>query len=292
MANTEFDKYIAEEIAKYNGVAFPLKSSTLRRLLVRTVSCKKLHPNPDDEFSMPNIGPNYSIISDYEKKMLSTADLSYDKYFRNDPLIVERMYPDGYMLLNGHHRWAAAIRTKQEKIAVEIVNLPHVKDIEKMIDNGKNDRRVSFDLDEVVFASPQDTVEKGLSFPFNLFFKETLREGIPALFNFFTTNGYDIWVYTSKYYSMDHLSRLFNLYHVKVNGMVTGVARAEANLLQKQENFKNRIAEKYKYTLHIDRDSIVQIFGKGEDFNDYEINANNSNWSSEIMRIVSEIGNK
>ena len=33
---------------------------------VRSVSCSKLHPNPNDEFCDPEIGPNYSIISCYE----------------------------------------------------------------------------------------------------------------------------------------------------------------------------------------------------------------------------------
>ena len=293
MANTEFDKYIASEIAKYKGVSFPLKSSTLRRLLVRRAKPTILHPNPDDEFSMPEIGPNYKIISDYEHKLLHYDNgLSSDKYMDSDPLIVERMYPNGYMILNGHHRWAAAMKVHLNKIAISIVNLPHVKDIEKMIEDGKNSRRVSMDLDEVVFASEHDTdVEPGLSFPFSMWYKERLRAGIPALFNFFSANGYDIWVYTSKYYSMDHLTKLFKHYHVKVNGMVTGVARAEANLIQKQDNFKRLIAEKYKYTLSIDREAILQIFGRGDGFNEYDINPKNDNWSSEIMRITSEIIN-
>ena len=28
-----------------------------------------------------------------------------------EPLIVEKVHPEGYMLLNGHHRWAAALKT-------------------------------------------------------------------------------------------------------------------------------------------------------------------------------------
>ncbi|MBP3241914.1 MAG: ParB N-terminal domain-containing protein [Oribacterium sp.] len=33
-----------------------------------------------------------------------------------DPIIVEKMYPDGYMILNGHHRWAAATRLGLKKV--------------------------------------------------------------------------------------------------------------------------------------------------------------------------------
>ena len=28
-----------------------------------------------------------------------------------DPIVVEKVHPDGYMILNGHHRWAASMGT-------------------------------------------------------------------------------------------------------------------------------------------------------------------------------------
>ncbi|WP_026528371.1 ParB N-terminal domain-containing protein [Butyrivibrio sp. VCD2006] len=290
MTNEDIQKRVASDVAKYKGVAFPLKASTFLRLMKKRIKPKKLHPNPDDEFSMPNIGPNYKIISDYEYKIRNPQPIDdYDTHFKYDPIVVEKMYPDGYMILNGHHRWCAAMKSNLRYVCIEIVNLPHEQDIEKMIENGQNTRRVSLDLDEVVFAQSDDIPEKSLPFPVNAFFKERLRAGIPALFDYLTNNGFDIWVYTSKYYSMEHLTRLFNYYHVKVNGMITGTGRAEANLKQKQEHFKNRIAEKYKYTLSIDRDSIIQVFGKNDGFNEYELKLDDSNWSSEVMRITSEI---
>ena len=107
LGNSEFDNYIAEEIQKYNGVSMPLKTGILRRLLVTRVGCKRLHPNPNDEFSRPEIGPSYRIISDYEKKFLHYGCPSDFCVMGLDPIVVERMHPDGYMILNGHHRWAA-----------------------------------------------------------------------------------------------------------------------------------------------------------------------------------------
>ena len=289
MAGTELDKYIAAEIAKYKGVAFPLKSGPLRRALIKRTDCKKLHPNPADEFSMPEVGPNYSIISKYERQLIN-ADV--DKYFDHDPLIVERMYPDGYMILNGHHRWAAALRTKSPAIAINIVNLTQEEDIEKMIAKGKNDKRITLDLDEVVFATDEDDeidIEQGLRFPFDHFYKERLRTGIPALFNFFKLQGYDIWVYTSHYYSMEHLAGLFKRYHARVTGVVTGTARPGGSATkQVQENIKKLIAQKYRYTLHIDKNMVLQTYSGTGEFNEYEIKLQGSNWSGAIMKIVSE----
>ena len=38
-----------------------------------------------------------------------------------------------------------------------------------------------------------------LSFPFNNFYKERIKEGIPALFNYLMSKEYDIWLYGEDY---------------------------------------------------------------------------------------------
>ncbi len=180
---------------------------------------------------------------------------------------------------------------KLQKAPISIVDLTHEADIEKMLENGKNSRRITLDLDEVVFAKDGDTdLEKELPFPLNKKYKIRLRAGIPALFNFFTTHGYDIWVYTSKYYSMDHLTAMFKRYHVTVTGVVTGASRPKDPEKQhKMDEIKKLIAQKYRSTLHIDKNLVLQTFSGSSKFNEYEINSENSNWSNEIMRIIGEM---
>jgi len=78
-------------------------------MLVRRVKCSKLHPNLEDEFCDPNIGPSHRIISEYEKQYMDGDQRAGDYFhFCSEPVVVQKMYPDGYMILNGHHRWAAA----------------------------------------------------------------------------------------------------------------------------------------------------------------------------------------
>ena len=89
---TEFDKFIAEEIKKYEGHAFPVKSGLLTRLMVKKADCTKLHPNPDDEFSFPDVGPSYRIIGEYEQKIRNAEKHGQPPV--EEPLIVEKMYPD------------------------------------------------------------------------------------------------------------------------------------------------------------------------------------------------------
>ena len=93
---TEFTEFIAEEIKKYDGVRMPLKTSLIKRILIRWTRCRNLHPNPDDEFCFPDIGPSYSIISDYEKKMREEMSRGYSAWEGMDErLMVERMHPEG-----------------------------------------------------------------------------------------------------------------------------------------------------------------------------------------------------
>lgn len=283
----DLDKYIADEMAKYNGICFPLKSSMLLRLIKRREKCSNLHPNPVDEFCDPKIGPSYRIISEYEKKILEARKHPYgDMDEKSYPIIIEKMYPEGFIIVNGHHRWAASMRLQRRSIPVKVVNLTHENDIKKMLELSDKEKRVTLDLDEVVFGSSGDTdLEKGLPFPFNLEYKERLRSGIPALFNHLSKNGYDIWVYSANYYSMDYLKQLFKRYHVTVDGIVTGMAKKSK---EAKSRIDKLIAEKYKTTIHIDR-SLVLITNTGsKDFIEKEIVSDNDNWALKVKMIIDE----
>lgn len=45
-----FDKFIAEEVMKYKGISYPVKTGAVKRMLTRKASVFDLHPNPDDEW--------------------------------------------------------------------------------------------------------------------------------------------------------------------------------------------------------------------------------------------------
>ena len=287
--NTKLDTYISEDVNKYKGVAVPIKASLLNRLLIKKYPCKKLHVNPDDEFSMPKVGPSYRIISEYEKKFLDKARHNVFFYEGEEPIIVEKIHPDGYMILNGHHRWAAALRLGYSNIPVQIVNLTHESDIKRILSNSTHDKRVTMDLDEVVFFDPTNSdmrPEKEPAFPFNKMYKDRLRLGIPALFRFLEINGFDIWVYSSNYYSIDYIKSLFKKYHTNVTGIVTGTEKK--NNKAKRAKIDSAMNEKYKYTIHIDNSMVLQIFSKSKDFMDYEITGA-TDWSAKVIDTIREI---
>lgn len=293
-ANTRFQEFLAREVKKYKGIYVPVKAGLMKRACCRKISCKKLHPNPNDEFCLPQIGPNYEIISRYEHDLrIIKNDPQKARFIESsatEPLIIEKIRPDGYMILNGHHRWAAAVRIGVKRLPVRIVNLTLETDIKSMLQNSRHNKRVTMDLDEVVFSTgPDDQTEKALPFPFNRVYRERLRLGIPALFRFFNANGYDIWVYSAKYYSVDYIKEFFKLYHVHVTGIVTGTARKGPKDSIAREKLESQVNNKYPFTVHIDSGMVLWINSLTKDFKEYPLSSSAAGWSSEIMAIVGSV---
>ena len=291
--NSEFRQYLNNESIKYKESFFPIRVSWLERRFTKKVKCNKLHPNPYDEFSMPEIGPNWEIISGYAAEYRNVkGDFSVALFSKNPafvPLQVQKIHPDGYMILNGHHRWAAALRTGIQVLPVEVINLTPSSDIKKMLGKATRDKRVAMDLDEVILCMEDgDEAEKELRFPFNRLYPQKLRKGIPALFYCLNNLGYDIWIYSAKYYSMDQIQHLFRHYHAKVAGIVTGTGRKGPQSYDIKENLKKLLSQKYKVTIHIDRHTVQRIdkeLGKIE-----EINIGSSmSWSGEVIEIMKKV---
>ena len=288
---TEFQQFLEREVSKYKGVYVPVNAGMLRRLLVKKLPLNKMHPNPDDEFCFPNIGPNYQIISDYEKEMRQFLNdrqgaRIYGQKGAYQPLYVEKIRPDGYMILNGHHRWAAARKAGVSSLPVRIVDLTQKSDIQKMLASSNHDRRVTLDLDEVVFCTEDSQeAEKALSFPYDRLYPQRVRLGIPALFYYLNQNGYDIWVYTAQYYSADQIMRLFRHYHVRVTGAVTGTARKGPHNAEIKDTIEKLMSSKYNSTIHIDRESVLHIKKASGEVEEYPIPADSA-WSTQVIDII------
>ena len=75
---------------------------------------------PDDEFCSPKVGPNYRIISEYMNSF--RMERLHSKRYCDEALIVEKILPDGYLILNGHHRWAGALIAGVNKVYISIEN--------------------------------------------------------------------------------------------------------------------------------------------------------------------------
>ncbi len=117
---SDFMQSILDDIKAYQNKREIVHVSLIERLLVRQIDPQKMHPNPDDEFSHPDVGPSMSIIESYCSKI--RFNQKNDIPIFEEPIIVQKMKDKEYLLLNGHHRWAACIKQNVKKVRALIVN--------------------------------------------------------------------------------------------------------------------------------------------------------------------------
>ena len=210
-----------------------------------------------------------------------------------DPIIVEKVYPDGYMILNGHHRWGAAVQTNFNPLAISIVNLTQETDIERMLSRSRHNKRVTLDLDEVIFCQGEDEpAEKPLPFPYNRFYKERIRCGIPALLHYLSKLDYDVWVYTAKYYSFEYIRAFFRHYSVRLDGIITGTARKAEKHEEENKRVETMLRNRYEETLMIDQSMVVRTGQIGKRYEVFQFEAEPSEWSQAVMDVVQKLSRK
>ena len=286
VSKTNFQSFLEEEVNKVKGIYYPVRAGFLRRVFIKHAPCRKLHPNPEDEFCFPEIGPNYEIISRYERAFRDGIQHCAGRQDSgaSEPLMVQKAKPDGYLILNGHHRWAAALRVGLKELKIKTVNLTQVADIRKMLQHSRSDRRVTLDLDEVVFC--EDSVvpaEAPLRFPLNRFYPERIRKGVPALLHYFNEHDYDVWVYTSRLCSMEYIKYLFKRRGVRLTGVLTGSGRTAASRADELQEITDLLNTKYASTIHIDNSMLLRTFSGSKECDVYALSGSPETWSREAL---------
>lgn len=282
-----YDEYVLEDLKKNAGLTRPLRAGLIERLLIRETKTTKLHPNPNDEFSIPEIGPNYEIVQNYLKKYVprypySKQAVNNDKI---EKLVVEKIKPNGYMILNGHHRWLAACSVKRKKMPIKIVNVTQEEDILKAMSRTKNRICVSFDLDEVIIAPEGfQNIEPKPRNPVALMYRESIREGVPALIDALHNLGCDIWVYTGQYTSESQIRILLGLYKIKVDGIVNGMKNRKS-----MSGIKERFNERYDASIHVDVEGITCVDTKNKTYDTVDLVRGAGEWASEAIGIIREM---
>lgn len=152
--------------------------------------------------------------------------------------------------------------------------------------------RISFDLDEVLFVSPEThKTEPPPVFPFNRIFVERLRLGAPDLIRQLQALGYEVWVYTSSYRTERYIRGLFRLYGVSFDGIVN----ATRHLKEVQRNNKTILPQKmpnrYRISLHVDDEMVICSSGRQYGFHTYHLDAQDDDWKDKIIARANEIKN-
>ena len=155
----------------------------------------------------------------------------------------------------------------------------------------KNEKmRVSFDLDEVLFVSPQThKTEPPLPFPLRNLFKERLRLGTPEVINRLQDLGYEVWVYTSSFRSEAYIRRLFRLYGVRFDGIVNGTRHLKEVQRNNRETLPQKLPNRYRISLHIDDEEIICSSAGQFGFRAYQLNAQDDDWGQKIIEQADRI---
>ena len=157
----------------------------------------------------------------------------------------------------------------------------------------QNKMKVSFDLDEVLFVSPNVcSTEPALKFPFNRIYKERLRLGTPDLIRSLQELGYEVWVYTSSYRTESYIRHLFALYGVRFDGIIN----ATRHLKEVQRDRKNMLPQKvpthYHISLHVDDEAVICSYGREYGFDTYQLEGPDEEWKEKIIRRAAEVKKK
>ena len=183
------------------------------------------------------------------------------------------------------------MRIGKKKVPIHIVNLTNSHDIFQMLNNSKYDKRVTINLDEVMFRHVKDEdVEKGLGFPFKKVYKEHLLKGLPAVCNHLANDGYDIWVYTTGLYSREYIHRLLKFYHIDTNFIVTGATRFDTTDSKEKKQLAELFAKKYDVTIHIYGEALLYVKRSAKKSLHYELHKDS--WSGDAIEILDEIHKK
>lgn len=279
--NNTYKEFVLDDLKNHEGLYHPIKSPILFRIRPWKIGTTKLHPNPNDEFAMNDIGPNWNIIGDYEKSVFFHYKRKDDLF--DDPIIAVRLYKAGYMILNGHHRWMACINMRIPKVPVKIVNITQEDDVYKVINKSKRDRCVTIDFDEVLFSDDFQEETKDIPFPLNLIYKKNIRDNAALLVREFQHQGYDVWVYTGSYLSEQYIRGLFSINNCHVDGVVNGI-----NGKKNHNKLRDIFREKYNTILHVDNASLTFVNPQTKKYEIIDINVSSEEWASAVATKANE----
>lgn len=159
--------------------------------------------------------------------------------------------------------------------------------------NFEDNIKISFDLDEVLFVSPEThKTEPKLPFPLNKIFIERIRLGAPKLINELQNRGYEVWVYTSSFRTERYIKCLFRCYGVKFNEIVNAERHLREVQRDRKEMLPQKLPNRYRISLHIDDEEVVCSYGKAYGFEVFQLNAQDDDWEEKILERMTQIERK
>jgi hypothetical protein len=111
---------IREDLEGMQDKRETVKASFFEKMFVKKASPKDLHVNPADEFTHADVGPNDAIMENYCQLARRNDSLGLPVF--EEAIQVNKLKDGGYLILNGHHRWAGAFKACIPKVRISITD--------------------------------------------------------------------------------------------------------------------------------------------------------------------------
>ena len=156
-----------------------------------------------------------------------------------------------------------------------------------------NKMRVSFDLDEVLFVSPDlCKAEPELKYPWNRIYRERLRLGTPELINGLQELGYEVWVYTSSFRTEKYIKGLFKRYGVTFDGIINATRHLNEVQRDSKQILPQKVPSRYRIALHVDDESVICSYGREFGFDAYQLDGPDDEWKEKVIARAAEVKKK
>lgn len=150
--------------------------------------------------------------------------------------------------------------------------------------------RISFDLDDVLFVSPDRyETEPALRFPFNRIYTDRLRKGAPELIHRLQEQGFEVWVYTSSYRTLPYIRGLFRAYGVHFDSIVNGYRHEEEVQSKRKQSLPQKMPQFYHISLHIDDEKAVEKNGRIYGFRTYRVFEPDDHWVEKVLNEANRV---
>ncbi|MBQ8074463.1 MAG: HAD family hydrolase [Oscillospiraceae bacterium] len=118
--------------------------------------------------------------------------------------------------------------------------------------------RISFDLDDVLFVSPERyETEPVPRFLPKRIFQERLRKDTPKLIHTLQERGHEVWIYTSSFRSERYLRALFRAYGIRFDGIVNATRHNREVQRDRKDRLPQKMPNYYRIALHIDDEKAI-----------------------------------
>ena len=124
----------------------------------------------------------------------------------------------------------------------------------------------------------------GNGYLINLIYKKNIRENASLLIEEFHRLGYDVWIYTGNYHSVEYINGLMKIHKAKADGIVNGLGGKKGN-----SHIKEAFVKKYKYSIHVDNDMVLCVNTVTKDYESIDIDTNGADWSAEVINIIRKL---